>query len=140
MQWYLIAFKKYGVFSGRSRRKEYWMFILFNMFAAFGIALLEAALFGVPEKGEYGPISALYMVAIILPSISIAVRRLHDTNHSGWWILINMIPLVGGFWFLWLMCKDSDHETNRFGDDPTAEGIVKIASEIEINKIIKPGK
>ncbi|NCD10901.1 MAG: DUF805 domain-containing protein, partial [Negativicutes bacterium] len=76
-------------------------------------------LFGVPEKGEYGPISTLYMIAIILPSISIAVRRLHDTNHSGWWILINMIPLVGGFWFLWLMCKDSDHETNRFGDDPT---------------------
>lgn len=115
-----MAFKKYGVFSGRSRRKEYWMFYLFNMIAAFIIGLSEAIIFGDPSPNDYGPISALYIIAIILPSISISVRRLHDTNHKGWWMFINLIPLVGGFWFLWLMCKDSDHETNRFGDDPTA--------------------
>lgn len=118
MSWYFMAFKKYAEFTGRSRRKEYWMFYLFNIFAAIILAVIEVLLFG-----KESIITGIYILVIFLPSLALIVRRLHDTDHSGWWFFINFIPILGPLWFFYLMCKDGDHETNRFGDDPTSRDV-----------------
>jgi len=128
MKWYLLAFKKYGVFSGRSTRQEYWMFFLFNIIIGVALYFVEKYYFCFPLIRGLGPCQRFYYLFALLPSISLSVRRLHDTNRRGWWLLINCIPLVGGFWYLWLMILDSDHYRNRFGDDPTAFPEVEIVS------------
>jgi len=115
MIWYLMGFQKFAEFSGRSIRKEYWMFYLFNIFVAIIIGFIEASLFG-----KQFILSTIYICIIIIPSLSLTSRRLHDTDHSAWWMCINLIPLLGGIWFFYLLCKDSDHERNRFGDDTTS--------------------
>lgn len=122
MKWYLMAFKKYLVFSGRSHRKEFWVFFIINLIVSSLVVILDAAIFGVTGENELGYLTIIYLLVIILPSIAITIRRLHDTNHSGWWFLIAfLVPLLGPLWLWWLLCKDSDHALNRFGDDPTAE-------------------
>lgn len=121
MKWYIMAFKKFLDFSGRSRRKEFWMFVLFNMIAAFVLGLIDNFVIGVPEGSNMGYLTGAYSLITIIPSIALCIRRLHDTDHRGWWLLINIIPVVGFFWLLWLFIKDSDHAPNRFGAEPTAE-------------------
>lgn len=120
MKWYLMAFQKYGVFNGRSRRKEYWTFVLFNIFIGVILYYIERYYFCFPRVVGLGPYQRIYYIITLLPTLSLSVRRLHDTNRSGLWVFINFVPLVGGFWFFWLMLLDSDHYTNRYGDDPTA--------------------
>lgn len=112
MEWYLKAFKNYAVFKGRARRKEYWMFVLFNLIVAFVIGLIETLI------GISSILSTLYSLAVLLPGLSITVRRLHDTGRSGWWILIGLIPIVGSIILLVFMCLDSDVNTNEHGANP----------------------
>lgn len=116
MSWYLMAFQKFAKFSGRSRRKEYWMFYLFNILMAIIIGFIEIALFG-----KQSIISTIYICIIIIPSLSLTSRRLHDTDHSAWWMAINLIPIAGPIWFFYMLCQDSDHYVNRFGEDSTAD-------------------
>ena len=78
MSWYLTVLKKYAVFSGRARRMEYWMFALFNFIISFALAFLEALV------GGPGIVAVLYSLAVLVPSIAVGVRRLHDTDRSGW--------------------------------------------------------
>lgn len=111
MHWYVDVFKKYAVFEGRARRQEYWMFVLSNV--AVGIVL------GIISGIIKSPILiGLYWLAIILPSLAVAVRRLHDTNKSGWMILLGLIPMVGGIILLVFFCIEGDRGPNRFGSDP----------------------
>lgn len=116
MNYYLSVLKKYAVFTGRATRAEYWYFILYNMLAT--IVLIALSFLGDKVLGRLGPaLVVLYCLAIIIPSISVTVRRLHDTNHSGWWFFIDFVPLIGGIWLLVYMVTDSGPD-NQFGPNP----------------------
>jgi len=115
MNWYLDVIKKYAVFNGRARRKEYWMFFLFNLIIGIIITAIEITI-GITN----GLAGGIYGLALLLPGIGVTIRRLHDTEHSGWWILIMFVPLVG-LYLLYLLIKDSDPEENQYGLNPKAE-------------------
>ena len=104
-QWYLGVLKKYAVFSGRARRKEYWMFTLFNILIAFLLGILETII------GAGDILSNLYSLAVLIPGIAVGVRRLHDTDRSGWWLLLPIVNIV-------FLALEGQSGTNRFGSDP----------------------
>lgn len=117
MSWYITVLKKYAVFSGRARRKEYWMFFLFNTIISFLLGLVLGFVGSLLEVGvTLGSIgSALYTLGIIIPSLAVAVRRMHDSGRSGWWLLV---PLAN----LFFLCVDSQEGENEYGPNPkTAE-------------------
>ena len=93
MNWYLEVLKKYAVFSGRSRRSEFWYFVLFNAIIGIVLSIIDRAI-GTTSAGS-GLLNGLYSLAVLIPSIGVSIRRLHDTNRSGWWQLIVLVPLVG---------------------------------------------
>lgn len=103
--WYLEVMKKYAVFTGRARRKEYWMFILVNFLIAVAIGVVEGIV------GSGGLLSNLYSLAVLVPSIAAGVRRMHDSDRSGWWLLLPFVNLV-------FLCQDSTPGNNRFGPNP----------------------
>ena len=113
VEWYIGAIKKYAVFDGRTRRKEYWMFVLFNMIFAFIVSLLDELVFDSQEI-----LFTLYRLFIFVPSLSVTVRRLHDVGKSGWFLLILLIPIIGIIWILILLCKDGEPGTNKYGENP----------------------
>jgi uncharacterized membrane protein YhaH (DUF805 family) len=117
MNWYLDAWKNYVNFQGRARRKAYWMFVLFNIIALVILSLIEGAL-GLSGQNGYGILTGLYSLAIILPLIALAVRRLHDTGRSGWWILIGLVPLIGPTVLIVFYVTDSQPGTNQYGPNP----------------------
>jgi len=117
MNWYLDAWKNYANFQGRARRKAYWMFVLFNIIALVILSLIEGAL-GLSGQNGYGILTGLYSLAIILPLIALAVRRLHDTGRSGWWILIGLVPLIGPIVLIVFYVTDSQPGTNQYGPNP----------------------
>lgn len=114
MEWYISVLKQYAVFEGRARRKEYWMFSLFNFVIAIAITVVESVI------GTGGIIYGLYALLILIPSIAVSVRRLHDTGRTGWWLLIAFIPLVGTIILLVFLVLDSEVESNDYGDNPKA--------------------
>ena len=118
MSWYIKVLKAYAVFSGRARRKEYWMFVLFNIIFAIVAIILDNILGTAMEGVGYGMIYVLYMLAVLIPSLAVAVRRLHDTGRSGWMILIALIPIVGGIWLLVLLVLEGNAGENKFGPSP----------------------
>ncbi len=118
MNWYLKVLKQYADFSGRARRKEYWMFVLFNIIFGFAAALLDNLL-GIAIEGiGYGPIYGLYLLAMLIPAIAVGVRRLHDIGKSGWMMLVVFIPFVGAIWLLILFVMDSKPGANEYGPNP----------------------
>jgi len=114
MNWYLEVLKKYAVFNGRARRKEYWMFFLFNVIIALVLGFIEGL------AGGPGILVSLYSLAVLIPGIAVFVRRLHDTNRSGWWLLIALVPLVGIIVSLGFMAQDSQQGENQYGSNPKA--------------------
>jgi uncharacterized membrane protein YhaH (DUF805 family) len=118
MDWYLKVLKQYADFSGRARRKEYWMFALFNMIFAIVAMILDNVL-GIAMEGiGYGPLYGLYALAMLIPGLAVGVRRLHDVGKSGWMFLIVLIPLIGAIWLLVLFFTDSQLENNKWGQNP----------------------
>lgn len=116
MNTYLQVLKKYAIFSGRASRKEYWVFALFNItFVVIAIILDNMLGIALSELG-YGPIYGLYVLAMLIPGLAVAVRRLHDVGKSGWMILIALIPIIGGIWLIVLMATDSNPEENQYGE------------------------
>ena len=95
MEWMLMPLRRYAEFSGRSRRKEYWMYVLGLIIVAVVLGLIEGVLGLTQMIGPYGPLSALLGIATLVPSIAVGVRRLHDTNRTGWWILLPIVPEIG---------------------------------------------
>lgn len=117
MNWYLTVLKKYAEFSGRARRKEYWMFALMNFLISVLISIVGAVI-GDTNGMIAVSLSGVYALFIFIPGLAVTVRRLHDTNKSGWWILITFVPLIGGLVLLIFMIMDSDPNTNAYGANP----------------------
>ena len=117
MYWYLRVIKNYAVFSGRARRKEYWMFTLFNIIFIILVSLLDSILFKTAFDG-FGPLYVIYFLAIFIPGLAVGIRRLHDVGKSGWWIFIILIPLIGAVWLLVLLLLDSQPGENKYGPNP----------------------
>ncbi|MBN1407293.1 MAG: DUF805 domain-containing protein [Calditrichaceae bacterium] len=103
MKWYLEVLKKYAVFSGKASRQEFWMFVLFNLIFSIVASILDNVLGTSVGSMGYGIISTLYLLAVLIPSIAVTIRRLHDTGRSGWWILLVFIPIIGWIWLIVLM-------------------------------------
>jgi uncharacterized membrane protein YhaH (DUF805 family) len=118
MNWYLDVLKKYAVFSGRARRKEYWFFVLFNMIIAIALVFVEGALGLASSMTGYGPLTGIYSLAIVIPGTAVAVRRLHDTDRSGWWLFISLIPFIGALVLLFFLVSDSQSGSNQYGPNP----------------------
>ncbi len=118
MSWYLEALKKYAVFSGRSRRMEYWYFVLFNIIVAIVLAGIDALLGTFSSSSSIGLLSGIYGLAVIIPSLAVTVRRLHDIDRSGWWIFINLIPLIGAIVLLVFAVSEGTAGNNRYGPSP----------------------
>lgn len=116
MEYFIHALKNYAVFSGRARRKEYWMFMLFQFIFGIGALFLDNLID--PSPNSAGVISGIYSLAILLPSLTVGVRRLHDIGKSGWFTLIVLVPLVGAIWLLVLDCTAGDLGPNQYGQDP----------------------
>ena len=121
MSWFFGAYKKYAVFSGRARRKEYWFFILFLTIALFLLAIVDGIIGTWDPTSDLGLFTLIFALGSTLPSIAVSVRRLHDTDRSGYWYLIQLIPLIGGIVFLVFCCLDSSPGQNRFGANPKLE-------------------
>jgi uncharacterized membrane protein YhaH (DUF805 family) len=118
MEWFIVCMRKYADFSGRARRKEYWMFVLFNVIFAMLAALVDVVLANGSQNSPAGIFSGLYSLAVFLPGLAVTVRRLHDQDKSGWWYFIQMIPIIGGIWLFILLVTDGQPASNRFGPDP----------------------
>ena len=119
MNWYFEVLKKYAEFNGRARRMEYWMFFLFNCIIA---SVLWAGSMFLLHRGMW--LYMLYSLAVLIPGIAVSVRRLHDTNKSGWWLLISLIPFVGAIILLVFFFMDSQPGDNQYGPNPKAPGSV----------------
>lgn len=117
MNHYLSVLKQYAVFSGRCRRKTFWLFLLFSTLISLACSAVDELL-GLRIFREQGLLSFLYSVAVLLPSLGVGVRRLHDLDRSGWWLLIMLIPLVGTLLLLIYFCLRGTAGPNRFGADP----------------------
>jgi len=118
MNWYLEVLKKYAQFSGRARRKEYWFFVLFSTIISLVLMMVDSTTGTMKVAAGYGLLSSLYSLAVLIPSLAVAVRRLHDTNRSGWWLLIGFIPLIGAIILIIFFASDSNPETNEYGPNP----------------------
>jgi uncharacterized membrane protein YhaH (DUF805 family) len=118
MNWYLAVLKNYAGFSGRARRKEYWMFVLFNMIFIIVAMILDNVLGLTVGELPYGAFYLLYALAVLIPGLAVSVRRLHDVGKSGWMILIALIPIIGAIWLLVLTVTDSNPGENQYGPNP----------------------
>jgi len=117
MNWYLSTLKKYAVFRGRAQRKEYWMFFLYNMIIFFLLGVIEAIVGISPELDE-SILASIYALLLLLPSLAVGVRRLHDIGKSGWWMLLALIPVIGTIILVFFFIKDGDMGTNQYGPNP----------------------
>ena len=127
MSWYVKVLKQYVDFSGRARRREYWMFFLINVVILNVLSLIDTGGFRATSGGgsfyaanSLGLLSGLYTLAVLLPSIAVTVRRLHDTDRTGWWILLGFIPIIGGIVLLVFYVLEGTRGPNRYGPDPKA--------------------
>lgn len=110
MEYMLMPLKKFADFEGRARRKEYWMFVLFSIIVSIPLSIIDAMLFNTAEGGV-GIFGLIFQLAILVPSIAVAIRRMHDVGKSGWHILIP-------FYNLYLAVTEGDRGPNQYGPDP----------------------
>jgi uncharacterized membrane protein YhaH (DUF805 family) len=113
MQWYLKVIKQYADFNGRARRCEYWFYILFYLIIAVALSVIDSFVTG-------GALSVIYALGLLIPSLAVGIRRLHDIDRTGWWLLIAFVPLVGTIVLLIFACTDGTAGDNRFGPSPKA--------------------
>ena len=119
MKWFLEALtKKYATFEGRARRSEYWYFVLFYFLAIVVLAMVDVTVGTYNEEVGVGLLSGLFGLATIVPSLAVTVRRLHDTDRSGWWVLLELVPFIGWLVVLVFTVLDSQPGANRFGPNP----------------------
>ncbi|MEA5123110.1 DUF805 domain-containing protein [Xanthomonas floridensis] len=126
MEWMLLPLKRYADFQGRSRRKEYWMFMLLQVIILAVLVTLFAIAAAVmgndsgpgPLAWLVGAVIGIAVLALIVPSIAVTVRRLHDQNKSGWFYLISFVPYIGGFIVLVFMCLEGTPGPNQYGESP----------------------
>jgi uncharacterized membrane protein YhaH (DUF805 family) len=129
MHWMLMPLRRYAEFEGRSRRKEYWMFALLNLLIGLFVGLVfVVGYYADMSQGEMDTylmpavwLACLYSLATLIPGIALAIRRLHDTDRSGWNLLWGLVPFVGGFILLYFYVSEGDRRPNRFGPDPKGQ-------------------
>ncbi|KKW91103.1 DUF805 domain-containing protein [Sphingobium chungbukense] len=137
MEWMLLPLRRYARFSGRARPKEYWMFVLFLLLGFFILSLVETML-GLTttdrwfQRGPWwasagystrgGPLTGLFALAMLIPQLAVSVRRLHDTDRTGWWLLIVVFPFIGSIVLLIFLIMSGTRGANRFGPDPVEVG------------------
>jgi uncharacterized membrane protein YhaH (DUF805 family) len=112
MNWYVAVLKKYMVFEGRATRTEYWMFFLFNIIVSIVLNVIGSII-------HLHVLGFIYALAVLLPSVGVGIRRLHDTDRSGWWLLIGLVPLVG-LVLIYFLVLDSTPGDNQYG--PNVKG------------------
>jgi uncharacterized membrane protein YhaH (DUF805 family) len=120
VKWYIEVMRKYAVFSGRARRLEYWMFVLSNVIIAVVLSIIDG-IADSDSEGSRSTLTTLYGLAILIPSLAVSVRRLHDTGRSGWWMLIGLIPIIGTIVLLIFIIQDSQLMDNQYGPNPKRE-------------------
>lgn len=133
MEWMLLPLKRYATFTGRARPKEYWMYVLFLLLCYLGLSIIEQILGlgaghdwawrngGAASAGYWhsaGPLVGLLWLGTLIPSIAVGVRRLHDSDRSGWWLLLGLIPFFGTIILLVFLIMSGTRGPNRFGPDP----------------------
>jgi len=118
MNWYLEVLRKYAVFNGRARRKEYWFFALFTFIISVVLIVIDGMLAGSSREEQIGLLYSIYSLATLIPGLAVSVRRLHDTSRSAWWILIVLVPIAGGIVYLLFMAQDSKPGQNQYGANP----------------------
>ena len=118
MNWFLTAFKKYAVFEGRAQRSEYWYFVLFYTLIAIALAIVDSVTGSFNPSAGLGLLGGIFTLAMLIPSIAVSFRRLHDTDRSAWWLLIGLVPFIGVIVLLIFFALDSQPGTNRFGPNP----------------------
>ena len=114
MHYYTDVLKKYAVFTGRARRQEFWMFFLCNLAVAVAVLLIDIAV------GAGMILYCVYALAVAVPTIALAVRRLHDIGKSGWWYFVVLIPIAGFVWLVVLMATEGQPHANDYGPSPKA--------------------
>lgn len=133
MKWYLkVVRDNYANFTGRARREEYWMYTLFNSIFLIGIVAVSGVFVSITDTPAFMGLYLIYLLGIILPSLAVIVRRLHDVGKSGWFYFITLVPFVGPIWLFVLFVTEGDKGPNQYGPDPKAEHIE------EIDEIGKP--
>lgn len=125
IDYFKLALSKYAQFTGRSRRSEYWYFFLVNILISYGLTILGA----VTEIGIFGILGGLASLALLIPGIAVAVRRMHDVGRSGWWLLIGLIPLAGLVVLYWAV-SDSQPGANQWGPNPKTGETADISSHL----------
>jgi len=119
LHWYTDVLKKYTVFDGRAGRQEFWMFVVFSIIVYLVVAIVGNLI-------HFPFLVGIYGLAVLLPTLAVEIRRLHDIDKSGWWIFIGLVPIIGGIWLLVLLCMAGSPVENRFGPNPS--GAVTLAS------------
>lgn len=116
------GFSKYATFNGRTSRSGYWWFYLFYVLVVVGTSIVDAVI-------KIPILTALAVLALFLPTLAVLVRRLHDTDHSGWWVLISFVPIVGTIVLIVFACTDSG-PPNKYGDGPDGKGDLTVTSPL----------
>ena len=117
MQWYLKVLREYATFSGRARRTEFWMFTLVSTIISIVLGLVDG-LAGLSSSNGLGVLGGIYSLAVLIPSLAVGVRRLHDTGRSGWWWFISLVPLVGIIVLIVFWASEGIHGPNEHGPNP----------------------
>ena len=123
LNYYLSVLKKYAVFTGRARRKEYWFFILFNIIASFILGFIDGMTGTFSAEAGLGLLGGIYTLAVVIPSIAVSIRRLHDIGKSGWWFLLILIPIIGPIALIVFFVFDSQPQENEYGPNPKLESL-----------------
>lgn len=118
MNWYLEVLRKYAEFNGRASRQEYWFFLLFNLLISAFLATIDFFSGTLNIETGIGLLSGIYSLVVLIPSIAVTVRRLHDTDRSGWWMFIALIPIIGGIVLFIFTILDSTSGDNQYGPNP----------------------
>ena len=126
MNWYVKVLKDYVVFTGRARRQEYWMFVLINVIISVVLSVIDMAI-------GMRILTSLYSLALLLPSLAVGVRRLHDTGKSGWFLLIALIPLIGAMWLIVVLATAGATGDNEYGPDPKTSDPISDKSILDSN-------
>lgn len=118
MQWLKEVIAKYATFRGRARRREYWRYILYYVIAFVTLVLVDMLTGTFNIESQLGFLSGLFLLFMLIPSVAVAVRRLHDTERGGWWLLLAFLPLIGQLVLLFFFIQEGDEGDNAYGPDP----------------------
>ncbi|MFA0039861.1 hypothetical protein BCT81_23450 [Vibrio sp. 10N.261.52.A1] len=118
MNWFVDVIKRPVEFNGRARRREYWYFFAVSLGITLLLSLIDNVLGWYDPNSDIGLLSGIFSLLILLPGLSVTIRRLHDTNRTGWWVLLYLVPVIGFFILSIFLILDSNMECNKYGDNP----------------------